>query len=199
MITVDLDTSHLAKALVDYQHLSGKTMADVVRKQGRKLGYTLGFVLRNIAPKKGTIRSERLAAMAEGVGLYIRDLTRRRVRAKKNRQQALVKRELGIRESARGFLWYATSFTKEIETRYVKRGRRQRALGLGVFTGGTKVDSNLTFSWGPNVSRVSGMVAEGLDQDEARKLMQTAVDSVTADIKVYTDRKLQEAFNRRRA
>lgn len=191
-----VDTREFAWAMAAYQRATGKTMADVVRRQGRNLGFALSRQLRRLSPERGSIRAERLAALAAGGGIRISDTVRKKVRTKRNRQSALVRRELSSRESGRGFLGFAARFTQEIVSSLTRRSRAGAPLGKGEFAGGSDRDSALVLSWGPGVGPLSARAAEGLDTDQAGSAIQRALAEVSADIRAYTERRLAAAYSR---
>jgi len=114
----------LTKDLARYQKLSGKSTADTLIKQGRELSFQAEARLKTIKPEKGSITRERLAAMAAGRGLRIRQSIRnlenvgprfttrgklrKKSRGKLSGQQDRVRKELAAREKASGFLAFST-------------------------------------------------------------------------------------------
>lgn len=118
-------------ALNQYAKLSSRGAAEAVAKKGADFGWRLSRKLLTLAPQKGAVRAERLAAIAAGGGVKIRDSIRQRTFAKYgvsqtisgrnlrmgkklaasknvkgkrlNLQALLVRAELNTRESGRGF------------------------------------------------------------------------------------------------
>lgn len=193
MLTTYIDTTELARAIVAYQAITGKAMGDVVQKQARKLAFSLSKRLRKLSPAKGSIRAERLAAMESGDGIRIRESVRRRVKARKNRHRALVRRELSTRESGRGFLGYSV-VTQAVIKHAVRRGRSRAPLSMGRFSQQRKADAEVVLSWGTNLSKLSGQAAEGINEAAGQQALAGAVSEVVLDIRRYTNRKLAAAF-----
>lgn len=138
-MTVETNLTEFNQALEAYGRHARLTAADVVARKGADLGFRLYKKLRELTPEKGTIRSERLAALASGGGIKVRPEAVAYAKKKtistatniKTRQsfrffevgrtgkvksgglsfwQLAVKRELNIRESGRGYLGYSARF-----------------------------------------------------------------------------------------
>lgn len=69
---ISYNIDRLRESLIRYAQASGKTEAEVVSYWSRKLAYNIRDGLSAIAPEKGSIRSERLAALRGGGGIRIR-------------------------------------------------------------------------------------------------------------------------------
>ena len=130
-LTFQTNLDEFNAALTRYAALSSKGAAEAVAKKGSDFGFRLSRKLLTLAPDKGSVRENRLAALASGGGLKIRDKIRQRVYAKLgvsqtmagrklrmgkklsasklvggkrlNLQALLVRAELNARESGRGF------------------------------------------------------------------------------------------------
>lgn len=81
---ITYNLSRLSESLQEYGRLSGKTEEEVVAKQGGKLAWNIYAGLRALAPGKGSVRAERLAALAAGEGVHVRDAVMREIGAKYN-------------------------------------------------------------------------------------------------------------------
>ena len=78
---VNFNLDRLSSALRKYGVLSGKTEDEVVASQGAKLAWDVYDALLKLAPAAGSIRSSRLAALASGGGVKVRDSVLRSVEA----------------------------------------------------------------------------------------------------------------------
>lgn len=218
-VSVDTSLATFNRALVEYAKLKRDEPADVLAKQGTKLTFYLRASLAALKPEKGRTRAERLAALQAGQGIKVRpgalawakkrsmatatnlrtrqeSLFVERTRAgnvKRNGRsfwQLAIYRELGIRESGRGYLslagrmrWVKEALIRGSEYRVVDRVYREvgRA-GLKVNTDGATL--KLDYS-NPNI-------AEGLERPNGKKAVAKALDQTRADIMVYVRRKLDE-------
>jgi hypothetical protein len=209
------------RALGDYVHLSRLSTQEAVKKQGAKFAFDLSTRLQAFAPGKGAIRAERLAALRSGQGLRISDAARKRVystkgivqdiktkkfgftRGKKvsgtrrlggkrlNIQALLVKAEIGLRESGRGFLSYSSKVRSLIQKFAIKDDvdyyqqhldRYSRFLtSVGFRTDADK--ANMTFGWGGNKS--SDKVAKALSKPRQQRAIASSLDAIRADMMAY--------------
>lgn len=69
---LDRELERLRKAIGLYRQAANVSVEDALRKQAPKLGYAMRQELRGLAPKKGSVRQERLAALKAGQGIHIR-------------------------------------------------------------------------------------------------------------------------------
>ncbi len=130
-LTFQTNLDEFNAALTQYARLSSKGASEAVAKKGADFGWRLSRKLLALAPKKGVVRNERLAAIAAGGGVKVRDSIKQRTFAKfgvsqtvagrklrmgkrlaaskvvggkrLNLQALLVRAELNARESGRGF------------------------------------------------------------------------------------------------
>ena len=138
-LTFQTNLDEFNAALTRYAALSSKGAAEAVAKTGADFGFRLSRKLLTLAPDKGSVRESRLAALASGGGLKIRDKIRQRVYAKLgvsqtlagrklrmggkklsasklvggkrlNLQALLVRAELNARESGRGFSAFSARY-----------------------------------------------------------------------------------------
>jgi hypothetical protein len=137
-LTFQTNLDEFNAALTRYAALSSKGAAEAVAKKGADFGFRLSRKLLTLAPDKGSVREERLAALAAGGSLKIRDKIRQRVYAKfgvsqtmagrklrmgkkltasklvggkrLNLQALLVRAELNARESGRGFSAFSARY-----------------------------------------------------------------------------------------
>lgn len=79
MISIEHNLDALNRILPEYGRLRGMTTAEVLVKTGTKLAFALGQRLTELAPGKGSIRSERLSAMRSGEGTLVRPGIRKRI------------------------------------------------------------------------------------------------------------------------
>lgn len=137
MPTLQDNLDQLHKALALYVRASGLTFDQVLAKKEKQLGFALRDEFRTLMPGKGSVRSERLAALEQGRGVHVRQsvydaisekygalplaggLMRWRTKGGQikgtngkglNLQALAVQAELNLRESGRGFLGQAARF-----------------------------------------------------------------------------------------
>lgn len=82
MNIVQTNLAEFNLTLQRYIEVSGKTPQLAVLKQGSKLGYALSNRLGNLKPARGNITSERLSALREGQGVFVRESVRNKVFAR---------------------------------------------------------------------------------------------------------------------
>lgn len=138
-LTFQTNLDEFNAALTRYAALSSIGAAEAVAKKGADFGFRLSRKLLALAPDKGSVRESRLAALASGGGLKVRDKIRQRVYAKLgvsqtlagrklrmggkklsasklvggkrlNLQALLVRAELNARESGRGFSAFSARY-----------------------------------------------------------------------------------------
>ena len=138
-LTFQSNLDEFNAALTRYAALSSKGAAEAVAKKGADFGFRLSRKLLTLAPAKGSVRESRLAVLASGGGLKIRDKVRQKVYAKfgvsqtldgrkvrmggtklsgskriggkrLNLQALLVRAELNTRESGRGFSSFSARY-----------------------------------------------------------------------------------------
>lgn len=84
MITVETQTQELAefnKTLGKYISVSSKTTEQALAAKGNDFAWSLSARMKGLAPGKGTIRAERIAAMKRGEGVIVRPSVRKKVLA----------------------------------------------------------------------------------------------------------------------
>jgi hypothetical protein len=233
-VELKFELERLAESMRKYGQVSTKTEAEIVSKQSTKLSYNVASELRKIAPKKGQVLAERLAALKTGSGVRVRPAVLADVAGryqaqssvktgkvwlaeKKGRKvasfatgilspdgsgirlnlQALaVKRELQIRESARGFSGFAvprpqnrsgatSDVQRDIESRY--------GFTLSEFSMFLSAEKKYAvMRWFGARSNLYESAVEGLSKPKQQAVVTEAVKSTTADIMEYVDRKLKE-------
>lgn len=220
LLSIENELNALGSKLRVYQELSGKTWEDVLTKQGGKLGFLLFQRLRGLAPAKGSIRAERLAALRHGEGIKVRQtardfaskrtvatasslrtragiLFRERTKAGGVRRNArswwqiAVAREIAIRESGRGFVGVSGRYPRTL-------GRADRAMSrygpelsrAGVIISGPK--GKAEFVWDPGVGKLAASAVHGLERPRGKAALALAVRDLTKDIDVYVTRKTEE-------
>lgn len=220
-VTFQSNLDAFNRALSDYVQLSRQSTQEAVKKQGAKFAFDLSTRLKAFSPGKGSIRAERLAALRAGEGIKISESAWKRVnstqgivqdiktrkygfrRGKKvygtrrtrgkrlNIRALLVKAELGLRESGRGFLPYASRVRSLIQKFAIKDDvdyyekhldRYSRFLtAVGFQTDPDK--ANMTFEWGGNKS--SGEVAKTLNRPRQQRTIAASLDAIRADMMTY--------------
>jgi hypothetical protein len=209
---------NLNAALADYHRLSGLTVRDVLAKQGGKLSRAVALSLRRVSAPKGALREEALARLKAGRGIRIRESVRQRVEAKwgatfarkraaherkywgedlsegRSKQQELVRAELAVRESSRGFLAISSRYPMTIQQGLKAISRYgpelSRAGIMANDSGGV-----LSFTWG-GLSTHAQKAEKGLGDPVPGRAVQLAIQSVTEDIRTYTARKQQELHDK---
>lgn len=193
---------------------------DVLLKQGGKLAFYLSRGLKKFMPGKGVVTEERLAALKAGEGIFVRPAVYRSVYAKygartnvdtrrtvfgrgkrgrrsdakgRNLQALAVARELGARESGRGFISFAARFgglkglKPNARMHYRSRyGNYLASVGLAT----TPRNGVLAFSWGGG--RMSSEVAQVMRQPRVQAEVARAIRITADDIRKYTHRKTRE-------
>lgn len=82
MITAETQTNELAefnKTLGKYISVSSKTTEQALAAKGNDFAWSLSARMKGLAPGKGTIRAERIAAMKRGEGVIVRPSVRKKV------------------------------------------------------------------------------------------------------------------------
>lgn len=217
---LDAQLNALNARLRAYQESSGKTWEEVLGKQGGKLGFLLFQRLRAIAPAKGHVRTERLAALRRGEGIRVRPAamefasrrtvatasslrTRQGIRFRektkagglKNRGrswwQIAVAREIAMREGGRGFLSVSARYPRTLGAASSAVSRYGPELSrAGVIVSGAR--GKAEFVWDPGAGPQAARVAEGLDRPRGRAALALALRDLVADIDVYVVRKQEE-------
>jgi len=136
--TVQQNVNSFNATLGAYGRLSSLAFAQAVAKKGGDFGKALARRLRPLAPVKGSIRAERLAAVKAGGGIKIRAAILSNLLAMKGLSQSIADRgfrfgkkmkgtvsrggnrlnfwalaaqkEINLRESGRGFVAYSSSY-----------------------------------------------------------------------------------------
>lgn len=218
-VSLKAETESLGQAIQAYVALSKKTPREVLLKQGQKLAFSLSSRLRGLAPAKGSIREQRLALLASGVGLHVRPAaieyarkhtmatasnlaTRRealfmektrRGNLKKNGRsfwQIAIDRELSIRESGRGYLGLAPRINN-IEKRLGVGAEAEKLDRVRRVIGTVGITTALdTDTLTFRFQRAS--IVEGMSRAAARTNIAAAIADVRADILAYVNRKLAE-------
>ncbi|TXH52218.1 MAG: hypothetical protein E6Q97_16595 [Desulfurellales bacterium] len=212
---INTDLIALNSSIVQYVALSRLTPSEALARKSADLATAMSRRLRGLAPAKGAVRRERLSALKSGRGLRIRDAVRTRVMAKYgaavdirtrrgvyNRslpkargkrlslQALMVKAELGLRESGRGFLGFSGRF-KGIRSISSARSLRYSDKFRRFLTdaGLTESGDGATLTLWENVAPAA---LAGLSKAKAQAAIQQSLREVNADMRVYIDRKLAE-------
>ena len=206
------------RALRDYARLGKKTPEETLAKQGGKLAYALNKRLKGLAPKKGSVRAERLAALKAGEGVRVRDTARRSVLGKYQARQniatravvfgkkgvqsvrrkggrrlnlmaLMIQRELSIRESARAFLSVSARYPRVLRKVSFSKTR----FGVPLSDAGlSNSGETLTFHWDGAKNALAANAATGMNRPRSRAMIAYALRDVTADIRLYINRKQGE-------
>lgn len=125
-------------AFGQYMALTSQTPGEAVLKQAKEFTYALRSRLRQIAPGRNAVRTERLAALAAGEGVKVREAIIKKLMSRRgvaqrikgrgyvfgrrqegtvrsggkrlNFQALAIKGELNLREQGRGFVAHSTNF-----------------------------------------------------------------------------------------
>lgn len=222
---IEAETVKLESALDQYVRLSGMVMSDALKKQGGKFAYMLSKGLQDLTKPKGEIRSERLAALAAGGGLIIRQSVRNKVMAKYgahttisdrqvrifrgkkaagsvlrkgkhlNLQALLVLSELNLRESGRGFLSLSARFPVSLKVGSTTTRSRFGPLLALAGLAAQKGSAFLEFIWG-KLGKMSQSSAQGLSKPRAESVIAKALQGTTEDVMIYVNRKLSENISK---
>lgn len=219
-LSVEAQVNALNAKLREYQAASGKTWEDVLQKQGGKLGFLLFERLRGIAPRKGEVRAERLAALRHGEGIRVRQsardfatrhtlataskersrkasLLREKGRSGKlkaggrNWWQIAVAREIAIRESGRGFIAQSGHYPRSLGNEVVAASRFGPVLSrAGIQVAGSR--GRAQFIWDPAEGELAAKAVAGLSKPKGRAMVALALRDLLEDIDVYVIRKQEE-------
>jgi len=218
MVSIHTNVNQLNAAIRRYKAASGKSLDQVLAKQGAKLGFELYKNFRAIMPKSGNIRESNMNRLKSGGGLKVRqsvmekmqvatDVATRKtvfkvgkkhgrtktVKGKKlNWWQEAVRRELGAREKARGFTALGAKYPrKEISYGRVAKNK-YGALLSEVFTVFGKSPRYIRFSWAGG-SKMAELAKNSINSKLAMRGVVAALKTVTKDIMEYVIRKEKEA------
>jgi hypothetical protein len=211
---VDTNLEELRKALGLYMRASGMSMEEVLRKKGAQLGYQLKVEFRQLAPVKGSVRAERLAALKRGEGVYVRPSVYAAIQQKYNAlplaagvmrwrtkggeikgttarglnlQALAVQRELNLRESGRGFVSHSAAFaTPGANWAVVKSNSKYNRVLASMGFRHTGSGSALTLEWG-GWGAMSEAAAHGIARDRGQAAVARAIDAVTLDMAPYLE------------
>jgi hypothetical protein len=202
---IEYNLEGLRAACIEYGKYSQKSEAEVVAKQSGKLAWNIYRALKALAPQRGAVRAERLAALAAGEGIKIRKSVLASVEQKYgdkgarglNTHALAVKKELSLRESGRGFLGFSTprparsapeieSSVRSIISRY---GFELSDFVLNVAESAEKKVANL--HWNGSKGDYTA-ATEGLSQPRQQEVIAQAVAATTKDTVEYILRKIRE-------
>jgi len=220
-VKVENNLPEFNRTLAQYIGLTKLTPPEALLKQGTKLGYALSKRFGEMKPAKGEIRAARRRDMAAGMGLNVREAARayafrksmgtaqnlktrgkmlfmektKRGHLKKNGRtwwQLAVDRELGIRESGRGYISFAArmgSLERALKdgriTEKKQIDRVKREIGrVGLRSAAN--DSVLTFTFSDE------NIVEGINRPKGRAAVAASLSDVRADMLVFIQRKLAE-------
>lgn len=222
-LTIQENLSQLNKDLTVYGEVTRKTPEDVLKKQVPKLGFLLSQQLKKLAPGKGGIRAERLAALEAGGGIHIRDSvrleimpklgarqeldSRRTVFGKRgqgtnarglNLQALMVQRELNVRESGRGFTAFSAKFQGLRQFLAGGEGGKNWFDRYTRFLAGAgflaTADSETSITLSWGGGPSSDSAARSLNKPAAQEAINKALTLLRADIDTYVQQKLRDNF-----
>lgn len=218
---VQYSVAQLNDKLRQYAEVSNKTEAEIISKQAGKLSFNLRTALRALAPEKGAVRAERLAALKAGGGVYVRPgvyammeskygveftSTRQKYKGPNNElagtdysasrrmnlQALAVQRELNLRESGRGFMAFSTPRAMSYaETVAVGQQVSRYDHLLSFLKMDLRLEAPIKYAQFEWPSDSPAL--EGLTKEQQMTAVMKAVNETTADIDVYVQRKLEEA------
>jgi hypothetical protein len=183
-------------------------------------------MLREIAPAKGKITSE-VAAFNSNMGIKVRQSAKDWVLKKygvstnlttgrqmgviqkkrssdllfgENLWHLMIKRELAMRESARGFTSYASRFGSfaELEASANSWYGNQRytisRYGKAIGAAGLKLSgTRLEFDWGKTATnQIARTAAKSLSQSRPTAMISKSLRATSSDMRIYIQRKLAE-------
>lgn len=153
---IQSNVREFSAAFREYIKVTSLTPADAVLKQAQEFSLALRGRLRQIAPIKGAVRAERLAALQAGEGVKVRQAVLRRLMERRGVSQRIkgrgyvmgknlrttakvsgkrlnftalaVRAELNLREQGRGFVAHSTNFRQLAKIRAERGTQRQQVL-----------------------------------------------------------------------
>lgn len=206
---IQYNLDRLRAASVLYGDLSGKTEAEVIAKQGPKLGFNIYQGLRAVMPGKGAIRKELEERLAQGLGIKVRPHVQESVEAKYSSgkaadlleqrglsvHQMAVRKEIALRSSGRGFLSFSTPRGTGAVEDYHKE--RQSKYGFNL--------SQFVLHATPNAERKTAVLrwferhgegyttpVPGLMDPRQQAIINDAIVATTRDVTDYILRKTRE-------
>lgn len=224
-VTIDHEIDQLNAGLAEYRRESGKTTSEVLAKKGTDFSFQLSRRLSGLAPGKGAIRAERLAALKQGGGVKVRESVRKSISQKYGVATRISDRTtvLGRYKSLRKT---ATSKGKRLNIRalMVQRELSLREQGIGYLGFAARMNVS-RFRAGSGTLQKYGRyrqllgaaglrvveddqelkfewgggrteIAEGLSTPDAQQEIAGAVRDVTNDMAVYLERKQAERIER---
>ena len=223
-VEVKFEIDRLNAACRQYSELSQKGEAETIRKQAATLGYNLKAGLKALAPAKGEVRAERLAALQSGGGVHVRpgvyelirnqygsnvasieqhfkgpnnELAGTRFVANRtmNLQSLAVQKEINLRESGRGFMAWSVPNTRSL----VELEHRTDASRYGdvLSTFDLDVRPDAQHKRAEFMWDASSPAVAGLSVEQQMAVIENAIRVTADDVLAYVDRKLEE--NRREA
>ena len=224
MISVETNIAEFNRTFARYAAVydpNGWFTADILLKKADMIGYAWSRKLATLAPKRGSIRAERLAALRTGEGIKIRESVRRRLAARLNLRSRIADRRTVFGKRGRGSRKYrgkrmnfqAMAARAEISLRergigYSRQVSRFRALGQFAKLRETRnatVENRGRYSQllatanikAENLRLVYGgsgtQAGDALTTPEAMSALADAIAHVTQDMEVYLARKAEEA------
>lgn len=218
MMAIRTNVTRLNQAMAEYKKLSGKSLDEVLQKQGGKFGCMLSRAWKGLMPAKGRITRHALERLRGGKGIKVRSriyeqidksssvetrrttfkvgknkhATTRRSKGKRlNFQAEAVRREIAAREKARGFLALTARFgtiKNAAKTSINKWGKTLAKAGVRF----GKSPRFIRFVWA-EPGEQGGHAADSATTPKALKQVSMAMNALTDDIMVYVQRKYREA------
>jgi len=197
-----------------YQALRKISTQEVLQKHGGELAYRLYKRLRELMPEKGSIRAERLAALKSGQGIKLRPAARafadKHTKATamniatrkgasymettkkgniksggRNWFQLAAAREIGIRESGRGFLSISSLYPKlpPLQDRSVSRmGHILSQFGITM----SDTTGRAEIAWS-GMSQGSQQAIRGLNKPAAKAAISNAIEDTYRNAMIYIE------------
>ena len=208
---VTTNLAQLEKALGLYQVATGLSFEEVLAKKATDLSFRLRNAWRALMPAKGKVRAERLAGLSQGVGVHVRPsamilakAAASRYRAagpksfwvdgkKLNIQAIAVRREIGLRESGRGFVGQAARFSPDPDQAAKAEARSRVGPQLAeadlIRARQRPEGAQVTMTWGP-YSELSQHATAGILKPRGEAAAAEAVEATMRDIVPYLERHL---------
>jgi hypothetical protein len=209
-VEISYELERCMAALQKYGELSEKSESEIIAKQSAKLRRNIWQGLRALMPAKGEVRAERMAGLASGIGVKVRASVYAEIASKfggaaqfgqrftsierkgktLNFQALAVQRELGLRESGRGFMAFSTPKSAAgAELAHIEKDSRYNQL-LSTFDIDVRPKTKMKFAeftW-----QADSPALEGLSAEQQTSVLLNAVRETTDDIMVYVNRKVEE-------
>lgn len=132
-IRLESNAADLNRAIGAYIVASGKTVDEVLQKQGAKLGWAINKQLKGLAPRKGQVTDERMAAMergGKGNGVRVHKRTRMQIYQKYGVASDIASQGEVVRRGKKMVASYMRTKTKKVNGEKIKRRTRVNVQNL---------------------------------------------------------------------